>query len=290
MVASVPVMPVRDNPDETLIVYTALMILITGAFLAWWLTSRTERRVGPALLFLLIGGAISGLMESWLDNVVLVGYPPDQNLPVLESFGRSVPIFVPIGYAWFCGGLLYLMARHFQRNPIRTKDVWRIYGVVVVVDFVAIGLSHWLGVLEFYGDPPMKVAGYPVWWAGIDGLHVILGGSIVLLALQHLRGRSQAWLVLVPSVALGAASGIVGWPVSTAINSQEWSDLAKYLCAFASIGLSLSCVYVIARLLPRVAAISGSYAALDAEGPDRAPAPRVAEAREERTPAGTGAR
>ena len=265
MVATVPSMPVRDNPDAALVVYTVLMIVLTAGFAAWWLSSRTERRVGPALLFLLLGGALSGLMESWLDNVVLVGYPPEQNLPVLESFGRSVPIFVPIGYAWFCGGLLYVMARWFQRHPVRTKDVWRIYGVVVVVDFVAIGLSHWLGVLEFYGDPPMEVAGYPVWWAGIDGLHVVLGGSIVLLALQHLRGRAQAWLVLVPSVALGASAGIVGWPVSTAINSQEWSDLAKWLCAFASIGLSLACVHVIARLLPRVAAISGGLAAQDGE-------------------------
>lgn len=261
MLSSVPVMPIRDNPDGALIVYTVLMIALTIGFFTWWLTSPAERRIGPALPFLLLGGALSGLMESWLDNVVLVGYPPEQNLPVLESYGRSVPIFVPIGYAWFCGGLLYVMARQFLKRGVTTSSVWKIYGAVVIVDFVAIGLSHWLGVLEFYGDPPMKIAGYPIWWAGIDGLHVILGGSIALLALHHLRGRSQAWLILLPSVALGASSGIVGWPVSTAINSQEWSDLAKYLCAFASIGISLACVTVIARLLPRVAAESARLAA-----------------------------
>jgi hypothetical protein len=261
MLSAVPAMPIRDNPDAALIVYTVLMVAITTGFLVWWLNSPRERRIGPALPILLVGGALSGLMESWLDNVVLVGYPPDQNLPVLESFGRSVPIFVPIGYAWFCGGLLYLMARRVMVRGITTRDVWTIYGIVVVVDFVAIGLSHWLGVLEFFGDPPMKVLGYPIWWAGIDGLHVILGGSIVILALHHLRGRAQAWLVLVPSVALGASAGIVGWPVSTAINTAEWSDLAKYLCAFASIGLSLACVTVIARLLPRAVRISRGLAA-----------------------------
>lgn len=277
MLSSVPVMPVRDNPDAALIVYTVLMIAMTTGLLVWWLTSREERRIGPALPFLLLGGLLSGLMESWLDNVVLVGYPPDQNLPVLESFGRSVPIFVPIGYAWFCGGLLYLMTRYFQRNGIRTKDVWAIYGTVVVVDFIAIGLSAWIGILEFYGDPPMKILGYPLWWAGIDGLHVILGGSIVLLALHHLRGRAQAWLVLVPSVALGASAGIVGWPVSTAINSAEWSDLAKYLAAFASIGLSLACITVIARILPRVVALSEDVARGPAGEAPAPPAPALAE-------------
>jgi len=269
MLSAVPVMPVRDNPDAALIVYTVLMIVLTAGLLAWWLSSPAERRVGPALPFLLLGGALSGLMESWLDNVVLVGYPPEQNLPVLESFGRSVPMFVPIGYAWFCGGLLYVMARYFQRHGIRSRDVWSILGAVVVVDFVSIGLSSWIGVLEFYGDPPMKVLGYPLWWAGIDGLHVILGGSLLLIALDHLRGRAQAWLILLPSVALGASSGIVGWPVSTAINSS-WSDPAKYLCAFASIGLSLACISVIARTLPRIVALSREVAARDAPAPEAA--------------------
>jgi hypothetical protein len=243
-------MPVRDAPDTALVVYTALMALITAGFFVYWLRTPAERRIGPALPLLLVGGAISGLMEAWLDNVVLVGYPPDQNLPVLESFGRSVPIFVPIGYAWFCGGLLYLVARAYQRG-VTARKVWQLYGLIAVVDFVAIGLSSWIGILEFYGDPPMDIAGYPLWWAGIDGLDVVLGGAIALLLLPHLHGRSQLWLLTVPSIALGAASGIVAWPVSTAINSS-WSMTAKYACAFASIGLSLACVRFLAAALPRL--------------------------------------
>ncbi|HYF27527.1 MAG TPA: hypothetical protein VD931_17430, partial [Baekduia sp.] len=205
MLAAVPSMPVRDNPDAALVVYTVLMVVLTLGFLGWWLRSPQERRVGPALPFLLLGGALSGLMESWLDNVVLVGYPPEQNLPVLESFGRAVPIFVPIGYAWFCGGLLYLTARALRRTGTTARKVWAIFGAVALVDFVAIGLSAWIGVLEFFGDPPLEVLGYPLWWAGIDGLHVVLGGALVLVLLDHLHGRAQAWLVLVPSVALGAS-------------------------------------------------------------------------------------
>lgn len=248
---SVPAMPVRDSPDTALIVYTALMILVTAGFFVWWALSPAERRFGAALPLILVGGMLSGLMEAWLDNVVLVGWPPDQDLPSFEAYGRSVPIFVPIGYGWFCGGLLYVTARSFQAG-VDARKIWTILGIVAVVDFVAIGLSSWLGILEFFGDPPMEVAGYPLWWAGIDGLDVVLGGAIVFLLLPHLRGAQRLWLVLVPSIALGAASGIVGWPVSTAINSQ-WSMEAKYACAVASIVLSLACVHAIARGLPRLA-------------------------------------
>lgn len=246
-------MPVRESPDGALVFYTVLMILITSAFLLWWLMSRAERKVGVALPALLIGGAISGLMESWLDNVVLVGYPPEQDLPVLESFDRAVPIFVPIGYAWFCGGLLYLTARYLLQGHANRPTVWKLYAVVAFVDFVAIGLSSWIGVLGFYGDPPMEVFGYPIWWAGIDGLHVVLGGILTAVLLQHLRGARQWWLVFVPSIVLGTASGIVGWPISTALNSG-WDDPAKYLCACASITLSLVVVNFLASTVHRIVA------------------------------------
>jgi hypothetical protein len=227
------------------------MIVITTAFVIWWLCSRAERSVGVALPALLVGGAASGLMESWLDNVVLVGYPPDQDLPVLESFDRSVPIFVPIGYAWFCGGLLYLTARYLLAGHANRPTVWKLYAAVGFVDFVAIGLSSWIGVLEFYGDPPMKVFGYPIWWAGIDGLHVVLGGILVAVLLQHLHGARQWWLVFVPSIVLGAASGTVGWPISTALNSS-WDDPVKYLCACASICLSLVVIHFLASNVHRI--------------------------------------
>ncbi|MCW3015410.1 MAG: hypothetical protein JWO02_2502 [Solirubrobacterales bacterium] len=250
-VAAVPPMPIRDAPEAALIVYTTLMIAVTAGFLVYWFVSPAERRAGPALPLILLGGVLSGLMESWLDNVVLVGYPPDQNLPVLEAFGRSVPMFVPIGYGWFCGGLLYLVARAYRRG-ITAAKVWQLYAAVAVVDFVAIGLSSWIGILEFYGGPPMKVLGYPLWWAGIDGLDVVLGGAIVFVLLPHLRGRSQAWLVLVPSIALGASAGIVGWPISTALSS-DWSMGAKYACAVASIALSLACVHFVTKALPILA-------------------------------------
>ena len=249
--AGVPEMPIRDSPNNALIIYTVLMVVVTSCFLLWWARTPAERKIGPALPLIVVGGVISGLMEAWLDNVVLVGYPPHQALPVIEAFGRSVPIFVPIGYGWFCGGLLYLVARSFQRGITRRK-VWAIYGIIALVDFGAIGLSSWIGILQFFGNPPMNILGYPLWWAGIDSLDVVLGGVLVFALLNHLRGMSQLWYLIVPSIALGASAGIVGWPVSTAINSQ-WSMSAKFVAAIASIGLSLACVHFIARALPRVA-------------------------------------
>ncbi|MGW6728004.1 hypothetical protein ACWF9G_19060 [Nocardia sp. NPDC055029] len=232
-----------------MIVYTIAMAFITSGFAIYWVVTPKERRVGPALPALLLGGAFAGLMESWFDNTILVTYPLDQPLPTLDSFGRSVPLFVPIGYAWFCGGLLYIIARAFQTN-VTAGFVWKLYGAIIVIDFLAIGASSWIGILRFFGDPPMNIAGYPLWWAGIDGLAAILGGAVVASLLPHLRGVKQLWLIAVPPVVFAAAGGAVGWPISTALNS-DWSMPAKYACALVSMAFSLACVRFITVAMPR---------------------------------------
>lgn len=256
---TIPEMPIREAPQGPLIVYTVLMVLVTLGFLTWWVVK--ERRRGPALLLLLIGGALSGLMEPWLDNLVLVGWPVDQITPTFEAFERHVPIFVPIGYAWFCGGLLYVLYRAFSQG-FTARRIWTLYGIVALIDFIAIGLSAWLGILEFFGDPPMKVLGFALWWAGIDALQVVLGAALAVFLIPRLKGLQQLWLVLIPSIVLGAAAGIVGWPISTALNSG-WPMWAKYACALASIGLSLAATHFVAQSAPRIAELLGR-----AESPD----------------------
>jgi hypothetical protein len=246
---TIPEMPVREAPQATLVTYTVLMVLLTLGFFTWWALG--ERKRGPALPLFLVGGALSGLMEPWLDNVVLVGYPIHQITPVFTAFERNVPIFVPIGYAWFCGGLLYVLYRAFERK-FDARRIWTLYGIIAVVDFVAIGLSAWLGILDFFGDPPMKIAGFVVWWAGIDALQIVLGATLAVFLVPRLRGLQQLWFVLIPSVVLGAAAGIVGWPISTAINSG-WPMWAKYVCALVSIGISLACTHFVAQSAPRIA-------------------------------------
>jgi hypothetical protein len=163
-------------------------------------------------------------------------------------------------------------ARYLRRG-ITARKLWGLLGVVCVVDFLAIGLSAWIGVSDFFGDPPLEVLDYPLWWAAIDGLDVVLGGALVLLLAPHLRGRSQVWFVLLPPVALGAATGIVSWPVSIAINSQ-WSDPAKYACAAATIGLCLACVHGLTKVLPPLARFAGAVAEPEPE-PVEAPRPMV---------------
>jgi hypothetical protein len=241
-------MPIHAEHRAALYVYTVLMCLVTLSIVVWWAAS-PARRKDWALPLLLVGGAISGLLEPFLDNVVLFWYPPHQSLPTIHAFGRSVPMFVPIGYAWFCGSLLFFVARIYQRGVTRGQ-VWMILGGVVVVDYVAIALTSWIGVAGFFGSPPLSVGGYPLWWAAIDGTDVVLGGAVVYYLLPWLTGRNRLWLVLVPPIMIGIATGAVGWPISTALHSG-WGSTSELLAALATIGFGCAFVHLVASAIPR---------------------------------------
>jgi putative Mn2+ efflux pump MntP len=59
-------------------------------------------------------------------------------------------------------------------------------------------------------------------------------------------------LLLIPSLVLGAVSGAVGWPITTALNSH-WSSAAKLVAAAMTIGLGCAIVYGVARRIGRPA-------------------------------------
>jgi hypothetical protein len=207
---------------------------------------------------LLAGGAIAAVCEPVFDNLVLFWYPPHQQLEAFHAFGRTIPICVVIGYAWFCGGLPYLAFRLFQRG-ISVRGVWALAGIVLLIDFLAIGLTSWIDIAGFYGGQPFDVAGYPLWWGAVDTANVALGGAVLYYLVPRLRGVRRLYLLLIPTWVTGATAVAVGGPVSIALNSR-WSMAGKVIAALATIGLGLGIVDLVARRLGRDSGDAGQVA------------------------------
>jgi hypothetical protein len=255
-------MPIHTAPHAGYAVYTALMAAITLGLLVWWAVS-DERRRGPALPLMLAGGALSVICEPVYDNLVLFWYPRHQQLWAFHAFGRTVPICVVIGYAWFCGGLPYLAARLFERR-IGARGIWALAGAVLVIDFVAIGLTSWLKIAGFYGGQPFEVAGYPLWWGAVDIVNVVLGGAVVYYLLGRLSGWRRFYLVLVPTWVVGAAAVAVAGPIAIALNSR-WSMAGKELAALFSVGLGLGIVQLVSDFVGRRSTVEAREPASEPE-------------------------
>jgi hypothetical protein len=248
MTAAFVSMPIHPERKTDFVIYTVLMAVLTGGVLVWWWRS-AERRQGIALPLLLLGGAVSVVCEPVFDNLVLFWYPPHQQLEAFHAFGRSIPICVVIGYAWFCGGLPYLASRLFQRG-MSTRGIWALAGVVFVIDFVAVGLTSWLKIAGFYGGQPFDVAGYPLWWGAVDTANVALGGALLYYLLPRLRGARRLYLLLIPTWVTGATAVAVAGPVEIALNSR-WSMAGKTAAALATVALGLGIVDLVASRLKR---------------------------------------
>ncbi len=239
-----PAMPVHSADNAALVVYLVLMSAATVGLLVWWWISE-RRKTGLVLPLLLVGGALSAFLEPFLDNVVLFWYPHGQDMPAFTAFGRTLPLCIPIGYAWFCGGLPYLAARYFAKG-VTSRQVWGVAAATLAVDFTAIGATHWLGVAGFYGDATLRIAGYPLWWAPADVI-LVVGGGALLMVLQHfLKGVKQAYFVVVPVLVVGLSGGAVLGPVSTAMHSG-WSSTAVLVCALVTIALGLVVINFLAH-------------------------------------------
>jgi hypothetical protein len=239
-------MPIHPDRPAEFVVYTVLMAALTGGMLIWWWRS-SERGRGPYLPLLLLAGMLSAVCEPVFDNLVLFWYPSHQQLWAFHAFGRTVPICVVIGYGWFDGGLLYLTARLLERG-IGRRGLWRLAGIVYLVDFLAIGLTSWLKIAGFYGHPPFSVLGYPLWWGAIDTANVIFGGAVLYYLLPRVAGRRRVYLLALPTWITGMTAVAIGGPVAIAVNSQ-WSMAGKVAMALVTVGLGLGMVdLVISRV------------------------------------------
>jgi hypothetical protein len=241
-------MPLHDEPSGAVAVYTVLMTAITIGVLAYWLLSANERRRGPLLPLLLLGGFLSAVMEPVLDNLILYWYPPHNSLQAFDAWGRSIPWFVPIGYAWYCGALPYVAFRIFERGT-STRRIWQLLGAVVLVDALAISTAGWLGTSGFYGNQPFNPWGtYPLWWPAVDGPHVMVGGAILCLLVPRLRGRSRAVLVAVPTLTLALVTGLCTWPIALALNSG-WSDVPTHIAGAVTLVIGGALVWATTRIV-----------------------------------------
>ena len=241
-------MPAHAATDGGWIAYFILMALVTGGMLLWWLLSGERHRTGFILPAMMLGGSASSLLEPALDNIVLFWYPQEVGTEAFAVLGRNIPWAIPIGYAWFVGGLPFFAARYFARRSLTPAGFWTACGVVVVLDFLAIGSCTWLNVAGFYGSDVLRFAGYPLWWAPFDVVIAVGGGAVLYLIKPFVRGWRRVYLVSIPPVMTGFVAGTYGLPIMTALRGQ-WSTAGMIGMSALVIALGVATLSSLLRIL-----------------------------------------
>ncbi len=240
-------MPVMAAPQPAGTIFLIGTIAIMTAILLWWAFGGERERKGWILPLIFAGTALSAVMiEPIYDNTLLYWYPDENSLAFFRAYGRTIPWYVPLGYAWFFGGSGYLIYRVIEAGASAAR-IWQLFAATAVVDWLAVSICEWLGVSAFYGDQPFHLFGSPVWFSFCDATGGFVLGAALVLFVPHLEGARRLWLLILPSFTYAATLGSTTAPVSLALNSG-WSVMVTWLSGAATMGMCLIAVHVIAQM------------------------------------------
>lgn len=224
-------------PQTPQLVFTVLWGAVCLA-LAGYAGYRLAVRRDPLLGALLLGGAICYFAEPMVDVLGLLWHPTIGQWVAVDTF-RAAPLWGLFVYAICFGGLPYFMLADFRRSGFTKSRAWTWIGVFWLVD-VAVEIPILAsGLYDYYGAPPMEVFGLPLYWLFMNIAGPLETAVALLLFADRLRGWRVLGVLALPVTLDVAGSGMVGWPVFSALHAQAGTGV-KYLAALVTVAIGVA--------------------------------------------------
>ena len=238
MLTTIIAMPVMPAPSVAGAAFLIGTIVIMAGILLWWAFCGERKRQGWVLPLIFAGTALSAVMiEPIYDNTLLYWYPDINNLAFFRAYDRTIPWFVPLGYAWFFGGSAYLVWRVIEGGA-SAKRIWQLFAATAVVDWLAVSICEWLDLSAFYGSQPFHIFGSPIWFSFCDATGGFVLGAALAVFVPYLQGSRRLWLLILPSFTYASTLGSTTAPVSLALNSA-WSVPVTWAAGAATMALCM---------------------------------------------------
>jgi hypothetical protein len=188
----------------------------------------TRRSLVP--LYLFIAGGLVVLMEPFCDVLGRATFPELGTIGWISSLGRHIPLYVGLIYMMYWAPAWLLLGEWFDAG-MRARTFWAICAAAAVstcaIELVPLHYDLW----RYYGSQGLKLGGFPIWWAFINGQAVMTSSVAVWLLLKVIpRGRRLLLVVALPPIAFGihAAGALTGYAaVGTTMDSATtWAGIA----------------------------------------------------------------
>lgn len=239
-----PVMPAPEAAGSAFLIGTCVILAV---ILLWWSFGGERQRRGWIMPLVFAGTALSAVMiEPIYDNTLLYWYPDVNSLAFFRAYERTIPWYVPLGYAWFFGGSAYLVWRVIERGASALR-IWQLFAATVFVDWLAVSICEWLDLSAFYGNQPFHVFGSPLWFSFCDATGGFVLGAAMAVFVPHLQAARRLWLLLLPSFTYASTLGSTTAPVSLALNSG-WPAPLVWAGGAATMALCMVAIHVIAQM------------------------------------------
>lgn len=247
MTSTIVPMPVMSAPQPAGTIFLVGTIIIMAAILLWWAFGGERQKRGWVLPLVFAGTALSAVMiEPIYDNTLLYWYPDENSLAFFRGYERTIPWYVPLGYAWFFGGTAYLVWRVVEAGA-SSKRIWQLFFGTAAVDWLAVSICEWLELSAFYGNQPFHVFGSPIWFSFCDATGGFVLGAALAKLVPYLDGPKHLWLLILPSFTYASTLGSTTAPVSLALNSA-WSTPVTWAAGAATMAMCMIAIHVIGQM------------------------------------------
>jgi hypothetical protein len=245
LMSAVPVPPYDATVSGTVetTVTTVMASLATAALVFalvyWWRTGR------PTILALFVAGGAMMLLEPFVDVVGGCWHPNDL-ARVFTLWDRPMPVWLCLTYFVYFGvggGLTWMVLR----RGMTPKLLWGLFISSAVGDAVMeMVLLHW-NTYVYYGDQPLVLMKFPLWWAPVNSLVDVAVAVAIVRFEPALRGV-RAVLIVPLAVGISAAvNTVAGWPSWTAINS-DIGGIGGALLGVATFAVAAAIMWLLANL------------------------------------------
>ena len=234
-----------EGPQTLFLIFTHIPMVV---FLIFAILNIMTRNDG-ALLAFLAGGAIAIFLEPIVDVLGFCYFPSKGQWTGLRAFERDIPIYMWAVYSWFVGGQGYLFYPRFRDRQCTKGRLWKLYGLLIVVNAVLELPGLLMGVYTYYGHQPFAVFGFPLWWPAVNAIMPITAGLAASVLVPHATAFGKLIILPLPAMADGAVNGAIAWPVWVSL-SWDAGYSATYPAAGFSILLAVFFIWSITTQLP----------------------------------------
>ncbi|MFH8350362.1 hypothetical protein [Streptomyces sp. NPDC018045] len=196
--------------DNITITAMAVWLAVT----VFWALRHKPSRYPLPLLILVVGSIPTGFAEPIWDLLVGVQwFSAHDSVITHTAFGRPIPLWMFFAYASWGGSMSYLTYVVAQK-PRPVKNLWKLYGALVVVEFFAEWLILRFGLVGYFGAQPFRLSSVtsPFMWPFTIVASVMFVGLALDSFLSHTTGaRRLLFLPAIPGLGMGFLV-FAGWP------------------------------------------------------------------------------
>ena len=239
VVSSVAAAPVLSMPEplQTIVFWVSMFGAV--AILAY--SALVARRFGTMVPVLLVIGAFCSVpLESLVGYLGHVTHPQVGSIAMYTAVDRTIPWHMAFGYT-IAFGIVYLII--YQRAAAGTLNRPLIFKIAIltalsyfVVETVGVSTKLWV-----YFEPQAiwiwRMTEPPIWGI-LNATSEVLGASLVIFMLPHLKGIRQVLIIALCPIATVMGHFGAGFPWYNVINSsasQQMMDLSALLSAGLSV-------------------------------------------------------